>query len=80
MSDSAKSQGDKRHERPKKEESRNRFLLRQAMNIFFIVAVVAMIIVYFLKPTVRDNMAYIIFGMFTVLVKIAEMIIRYLPK
>ena len=69
-----------RHERQPKKESDKRFLLRQAMNFTFIVAVVALIVLYFVRPGIQSNPAYIIFGMFAVFVKIAEMIIRFLPK
>lgn len=63
-----------------KHESSGRFLTRQVMNLTFIVGVVALIVLYFVKPQITSDIRYIIFGMFVVLVKIAEMIIRYLPK
>lgn len=69
----------KRHERQQK-ESDKRFLLRQVMNFIFIAAVVVLIVLYFVRPGIQSNPVYIIFGMFAVLVKIAEMIIRFLPK
>lgn len=50
------------------------------MNLTFIAAVVVLIVLYFVRPGIQSNPAYIIFGMFAVLVKIAEMIIRFLPK
>lgn len=65
-----------RHERIRK-ESDGRFLLRQVMNLIFIVGVAALIILYFVRPGIQNNPVY---GMFVVLVKIAEMIIRFLPK
>lgn len=68
-----------RHERIRK-ESDNRFLLRQVMNLIFIVGVAALIILYFVRPGIQNNPVYIVSGMFAVLVKIAEMIIRFLPK
>ena len=69
-----------RHERQPKKESGKRFLLRQVMNFTFIAAVVVLIVLYFVRPGIQSNPVYIIFGMFAVLVKIAEMIIRFLPK
>lgn len=63
-----------------KSESSGRFLTRQVMNLVFILGVVALIVLYFVKPQIESDTRYIIFGMFVVLVKIAEMIIRYLPK
>jgi|GEM_PF-3444338 len=69
-----------RHERQSKKESDKRFLLRQVMNFTFIAAVVVLIVLYFVRPGIQSNPVYIIFGMFAVLVKIAEMIIRFLPK
>lgn len=69
-----------RHERDKKAESRSRFALRQIMNLLFVLGVVVLIITYFVRPGIQSTPAYIISGMFVVLVKIAEMIIRYLPK
>lgn len=68
-----------RHERIRK-ESDGRFLLRQVMNLIFIVGVAALIILYFVRPGIQNNSVYIVSGMFAVLVKIAEMIIRFLPK
>lgn len=68
-----------RHERIRK-ESDSRFLLRQVMNLIFIVGVAALIILYFVRPGIQNNPVYIVSGMFAVLVKIAEMIIRFLPK
>ena len=68
-----------RHERIRK-ESDSRFLLRQVMNLIFIVGVAALIILYFVRPGIQNNAVYIVSGMFAVLVKIAEMIIRFLPK
>ena len=68
-----------RHERIRK-ESVSRFLLRQVMNLIFIVGVAALIILYFVRPGIQNNPVYIVSGMFAVLVKIAEMIIRFLPK
>ena len=68
-----------RHMRQHK-ESGKRFLLRQVMNLIFIAAVVVLIVLYFVRPGIQSNPAYIIFGMFAVLVKIAEMIIRFFPK
>ncbi len=68
-----------RHERIHK-ESDSRFLLRQVMNLIFIVGVAALIILYFVRPGIQNNPVYIVSGMFAVLVKIAEMIIRFLPK
>lgn len=68
-----------RHERIRK-ESDGRFLLRQVMNFIFIVGVAALIILYFVRPGIQNNPVYIVSGMFAVLVKIAEMIIRFLPK
>lgn len=67
------------HERIRK-ESDSRFLLRQVMNLIFIVGVAALIILYFVRPGIQNNPVYIVSGMFAVLVKIAEMIIRFLPK
>ena len=69
-----------RHERQPKKESDKRFLLRQVMNCTFIAAVVVLIVLYCVRPGIESNPVYIIFGMFAVLVKIAEMIIRFLPK
>lgn len=63
-----------------KSESSGRFLARQVMNLTFILGVVALIVLYFVKPQITGDIRYIIFGMFVVLVKIAEMIIRYLPR
>lgn len=68
-----------RHERIRK-ESDSSFLLRQVMNLIFIVGVAALIILYFVRPGIQNNPVYIVSGMFAVLVKIAEMIIRFLPK
>ena len=68
-----------RHERIHN-ESDSRFLLRQVMNLIFIVGVAALIILYFVRPGIQNNPVYIVSGMFAVLVKIAEMIIRFLPK
>lgn len=68
-----------RHERIRK-ESDSHFLLRQVMNLIFIVGVAALIILYFVRPGIQNNPVYIVSGMFAVLVKIAEMIIRFLPK
>lgn len=68
-----------RHERIRK-ESDGRFLLHQVMNLIFIVGVAALIILYFVRPGIQNNPVYIVSGMFAVLVKIAEMIIRFLPK
>ena len=68
-----------RNERIRK-ESDSRFLLRQVMNLIFIVGVAALIILYFVRPGIQNNPVYIVSGMFAVLVKIAEMIIRFLPK
>ena len=68
-----------RHERIRK-ESDSRFLLRQVMSLIFLVGVVALIILYFVRPGIQNNPVYIVSGMFAVLVKIAEMIIRFLPK
>lgn len=67
-------------ERRKNAEGRGRFMLRQIMNLLFIVGVIILMIYYFAKPGIQNNPAYIMSGMFVVLVKIAEMIIRYLPK
>ena len=69
-----------RHKRQPPKESDKRFLLRQVMNFTFIAAVVVLIVLYFVRPGIESNPVYIIFGMFAVLVKIAEMIIRFLPK
>lgn len=69
-----------RHSNSEKRESSGRFLARQVMNLIFILGVVALIVLYFVKPQITSDIRYIIFGMFVVLVKIAEMIIRYLPK
>lgn len=68
-----------RHERIRKEND-SRFLLRQVMNLIFIVGVAALIILYFVRPGIQNNPVYIVSGMFAVLVKITEMIIRFLPK
>lgn len=68
-----------RHERIRK-ESDSRFLLRQVMNLIFIIGVAALIILYFVRPGIQNNPVYIVSGMFAILVKIAEMIIRFLPK
>lgn len=50
------------------------------MNLVFIIDVAALIILYFVRPGIQNNPVYIVSGMFAVLVKIAEMIIRFLPK
>ena len=68
-----------RHERIRK-ESDSRFFLSQVMHLIFIVGVAALIILYFVRPGIQNNPVYIVSGMFAVLVKIAEMIIRFLPK
>ncbi len=73
------TQNSERHERIRK-ESDSRFLLRQIMNLVFIIGVAALIILYFVRPGIQNNPVYIVSGMFAVLVKIAEMIIRFLPK
>ena len=73
------TQNSERHERIRK-ESDSRFLLRQIMNLVFIIGVAAFIILYFVRPGIQNNPVYIVSGMFAVLVKIAEMIIRFLPK
>ena len=67
----------RREERP---EPRSRFMLRQAMNLLFIVGVAALIVLYFAVPGIEGNPEYLTSGMAVVAVKIAEMIIRYLPK
>lgn len=61
-------------------EKRSIFLLRQAMNLIFMVSVVLLIVIYFAKPALAASMGYVIFAMFVVLLKIAEMIIRFLPR
>ncbi len=61
-------------------EPRSRFMLRQVMNLLFIVGVVALIVLYFAVPGIAGTPAYLTSGMAVVAVKIAEMIIRYLPK
>lgn len=68
-----------RHIHPK-EESPSRLLLRNIMNLFFIIAVIAMIVLYFVSPGIQQTAGYLVFAMFTVAVKIAEMVIRFLPK
>lgn len=73
------TQNSERHEQIRK-ESDSRFLLRQVMNLIFIIGVAALIILYFVRPGIQNNPVYIVSGMFAVLVKIAEMIIRFLPK
>lgn len=73
------TQNSERHERIRK-ESDSRFLLRQIMNLVFIIGVAALIILYFVRPGIQNNPVYIVSGMFAVLVKIAEKIIRFLPK
>lgn len=69
--------GHKRHE---KVESRQRFMLRQVMNLLFMIGVVALVVLYFIRPGIEKETGYLVFGMFVVLLKISEMIIRYLPK
>ncbi len=69
-----------RHERQQRKESDKRFLLRQIMNVTFIAIVAVLIVLYFVRPGIQSTPAYIILGLFAVLVKIAEMIIRFLPK
>ena len=62
------------------EERRDIFILRQVLNIFFIIAVIALIVAYFVRPSLIDTMGYKIFCMFVVLVKISEMIIRFISR
>lgn len=69
-----------RHQKPQRQENRQRFMLRQIMNTLFILGVLALIVAYFVKPGIQSDFAYMACAMFVVLVKIAEMIIRYLPK
>ena len=64
------TQNSERHERICK-ESDSRFLLRQIMNLVFIIGVAALIILYFVRPGIQNNPVYIVSGMFAVLVKIA---------
>lgn len=62
------------------EESASRLLLRNIMNLFFIIAVIVLIVLYFVRPGIQQTSGYIVFAMFTVAIKIAEMVIRFLPK
>ena len=64
------TQNSERHERIRK-ESDSRYLLRQIMNLVFIIGVAALIILYFVRPGIQNNPVYIVSGMFAVLVKIA---------
>lgn len=64
----------------RKEESASRLLIRNIMNLYFIVAVVVLIVLYFVRPGIQQTTGYLVFAMFTVSVKIAEMVIRFLPK
>ena len=50
------------------------------MNLFFIIAVIVLIVLYFVRPGIQQTSGYIVFAMFTVAIKIAEMVIRFLPK
>lgn len=68
-----------RHVHPK-EESSSRLLLRNIMNVVFMIAVIILIVLYFVRPGIQQTTGYIVFAMFAVAVKIAEMIIRFLPK
>lgn len=64
----------------RREESPRRLLIRNIMNLYFMVAVAAIIALYFACPGVHETAGYMVFAMFTIAVKIAEMIIRFLPE
>ena len=54
--------------------------MKKDLLVKIIIAVVVLIVLYFVRPGIQQPTGYLVFAMFTVSVKIAEMVIRFLPK
>lgn len=66
-----------RHRRP---ESAARFRLRNAMNLVFMLMVVALMVLYFVIPDAPQQSWYIVLAIVAVVIKMSEIVIRYLPQ
>ena len=69
-----------KHKRPSTNESEKRFMIRQIMNTLFILLVFVIVVIYFIFPDASQQQWFTILGLFTIILKISEIVIRYLPK
>lgn len=69
-----------KHKRPNTNESEKRFMIRQIMNTLFILLVFVIVVIYFIFPYASQQQWFTILGLFTIILKISEIVIRYLPK
>ena len=59
-------------------ESNNKLALRNTLNIIFMLAALATMIIYMALPMPQYSMLFMGIGLIAVVVKIAEVIIRYM--
>lgn len=69
-----------KHKRPKTHESKTRFMIRQIMNTLFILLVIAIIAIYFISPYASKQQWFVFLELFTIFLKISEIVIQHLPK
>lgn len=72
--------GRSKYTHPAATEPEGRFQLRQIMNLVFVLAALILMVLYFVVPDALDRTWYTICALVTILIKISEIVIRYLPK